>query len=143
MPDILLDLPIAATPAAVFAAVSTPAGLDTWWTLSAAGIPAIGSEYQLLFGPGHQWKARVVRYAPERAFELLITTADADWRGTRVAVTLEDRGERTWLRFAHRGWRRRNEHYRVSCNCWPCYLRILRRSLEFGERVPYQDRLSV
>jgi uncharacterized protein YndB with AHSA1/START domain len=135
MPEILLDVPIAAPPAVVFTAVSTPAGLDSWWTLTSSGVPTIDSPYLLSFGAGHPWRARVHRYVPERVFELLISRADPDWRGTRVGFRLEHRGARTWLRFAHRGWLRRNEHYRVSVNCWACYLRILRRSLEAGERV--------
>jgi hypothetical protein len=34
------------------------------------------------------------------------------------------------------------ERYRISSNCWAMYLRILRRSLEHGESVPYEKRLD-
>jgi uncharacterized protein YndB with AHSA1/START domain len=30
----------------------------------------------------------------------------------------------------------------VSCYCWAMYLRVLRRYLEHGERVPYEGRLD-
>ncbi|MCH8956850.1 SRPBCC domain-containing protein, partial [candidate division KSB1 bacterium] len=36
-----------------------------------------------------------------------------------------------------------NEHYRVSCYCWAMYLRLLKRYVEHGETVPYEDRLDV
>ena len=78
MPDILLDLPINAPPAAVFAAVSTPEGLDEWWTLESAGIDEPGAEYRLGFGPGYDWRARVTRCEPPNEFELEFTGADAD-----------------------------------------------------------------
>lgn len=143
MPDILQDLPINATAAEVFAAVSTPAGLDTWWTLRSAGTPREGAEYELGFGPEYDWRARVTRVTPDSEFELELTRADADWAGTRVGFSLERRGPVTWLRFRHTGWPGASEHYRISCHCWAMYLRVLRRSLEAGESVPYERRLEV
>jgi uncharacterized protein YndB with AHSA1/START domain len=143
MPDILHDLPIRADARRVFESVSSPAGLDRWWTLSSAGEPAPGAEYELGFGPQYAWRARVTRSVPDREFELELTRADADWTGTRVGFSLERKDGATWLRFRHTGWREANEHYRVSCNCWAMYLRILRRNLEHGETVPYEARLDV
>jgi uncharacterized protein YndB with AHSA1/START domain len=143
MPDILHDLPVRAAPARVFAAVSMPAGLDRWWTKRSEGTPREGAEYALHFGPGYDWTATVTRCVPDEAFELEIAGAGPDWDGTRVGVRLEPRGELTWLRFHHLGWPEANEHYRISCNCWAMYLRVLRRHLEHGENVPYEQRLDV
>ncbi|HSL23507.1 MAG TPA: hypothetical protein VK886_18400 [Vicinamibacterales bacterium] len=69
--------------------------------------------------------------------------SDDDWIHTRVGLHLDTRADGTWVRFSHTGWRAANEHDRVSCNCWALYLRVLRRSLEHGESVPYEDRLDV
>ena len=143
MADILHDLPIKAPARDVFRAVSTPGGLDTWWAERSSGTPALDAIYELGFGPEYQWRARVTRYEPDTDFELELVTADDDWTGTRVAFQLEPRGERTWLRFSHTGWPSVNEHYRLSCNCWAMYLRVLRRYLEHDETVPYKDRLDV
>jgi uncharacterized protein YndB with AHSA1/START domain len=143
MTDILHDLPIRAEARRVFEAVSSPAGLDRWWTLSSAGEPAPGAEYALDFGPQYRWRARVTRSVPDAEFELELTKADADWTGTRVGFQLERRDGATWLRFRHTGWREANEHCRISSNCWAMYLRILRRYLEHGETVPYGMRLDV
>jgi len=49
----------------------------------------------------------------------------------------------TQVRFSHRGWSEANDHYRTSCHCWALYLRILRRHLEHGEKVPHEQRLDV
>lgn len=142
MADILQDFPIAARAADVFAAVATPAGLNQWWTLRSSGSPSTGSGYELDFGPGYHWKARVVACVPDTDFELELTDATRDWMHTRVAFHLEPRGEQTWVRFSHRGWPEAEEHYRISAHCWALYLRILRRYLEHGETVPYAERLS-
>jgi len=143
MADILHDFPIKAPLDRVFAAVSTPQGLDTWWTKRSAGTPEIGAQYELGFGPEYDWRAKVTRYAPGAEVEFEMTHAGKDWLGTRVGIRLEPRSDVTWVRFHHTGWPSVNEHYRVSCNCWAMYLRILRRSLEHEEFVPYEDRLDV
>lgn len=143
MADILHDFPIKATPHGVFIAVTTPEGLDTWWTKRSSGEPKEGAEYALWFGPEYDWRARVVRSVPDSEFELEMVGADEDWQGTRVGFRLEPRAGATWVRFHHTGWPAANEHYRISSLCWAMYLRILRRSLEHGESVPYEDRLDV
>lgn len=143
MADILQDLPINVSIDRVYRAVSTPAGLDTWWTRGATGSPQAGAEYQLDFGPGYAWRARVTRCVENADFELEMMEADDDWQGTRVRLQLEPRGDGTLLKFRHTGWPDANDHYRTSCHCWAMYLRILRRSLEHGESVPYECRLDV
>ena len=143
MPDILHDLPIKVPMPRVFQAISTSRGLDCWWTKRSAGEPSEGAEYELWFGPQYDWRAQVIRCVPDSEFELQMTRADADWLGTRVGFRLEERNGATWLQFHHIGWPSLNEHFRVSCNCWAAYLRILRRYLEHGETVPYEIRLDI
>jgi uncharacterized protein YndB with AHSA1/START domain len=141
--DIFHDFPIRAPLDRVFRAVTTPEGLDTWWTKRSAGSPREGAEYELWFGPDYDWRGRVTRYAPDSEVEFEMVRADGDWLGTRVGLHLESRDNATWVRFHHTGWPSPNEHYRISCTCWAMYLRILRRHLEHGESVPYEDRLEV
>ena len=143
MANILHDLPIAASPEDVFRAVTLPAGLNEWWTLTAHGSPSLGSDYALGFGPKYQWQAKVMEVSPARAFELEITGADADWVRTRVGFRLTAQEGRTLLAFRHTGWATVNAHFRTTNCCWAMYLRILRRYLEHGERVPYDQRLIV
>ena len=143
MPDILHDFPIQAPAAAVFAAVTSAAGLDQWWTLRAAGEPRVGATYELFFGPEYDWRARVSRCTPNTEFELEMTRADTDWLGTKVGFRLEQDGKVTKVQFWHRGWQDPNAHYRTSNCCWAMYLRILRRHVEHGEVVEYDRRLDV
>jgi uncharacterized protein YndB with AHSA1/START domain len=143
VPDIFHDLLIKAQPSRVFQGVSRPADLDQWWTARSSGEPRLGMEYELWFGPQFDWRARVSRARPDAEFELELTRADPEWVGTKVGFQLQEQGASTQLRFHHRGWPQETEHYRVSCYCWAMYLRVLRRFLEYGERVPYERRLDV
>lgn len=142
MPDIYHTFPISAPRVAVFLAISTPAGLNAWWTLTAHGWPEAGVTYDLGFGPAHQWKGKVTRYVPGTALEWELTVADEDWKGTRVGFLLSDSEFGTQVEFYHRGWAESNDHYRISTFCWAMYLRMLRKYIETGIIVPYEERLD-
>lgn len=142
MADIFHDFPIQASPQAVFQAMSSPEGLSTWWPKEASGIPEEGNLYELHFGPGYTWQARVRRCVPEQAFELEIITSDPDWSDTRVGFELTSKMEHTHVHFYNKGWPEKNGHYRQSSYCWAMYLRLLKRYVEVGEVVPYEARLE-
>jgi uncharacterized protein YndB with AHSA1/START domain len=142
MADIPHHFPIKASAQRVFHAVSTPTGLDSWWTKCSAGRAEERAEYELWFGPEFDWRAVVSRCVPPREFELEITRAQEDWLGTRVCFVLDQNEGVTQVRFCHSGWAESSEHYRVSCYCWAMYLRLLKRYVEHGEVIPYEDRLD-
>lgn len=142
MADIFHDFPVNASLQRVFEAVSTPAGLDKWWTKRSSGEPREGAEYELWFGPEYDWRAVVSRRVPHTEFELKVTRSDQDWLGTRVGFILNERDGVTQVQFHHSGWPSANDHYRVSCFCWAMYLRLLKRYIEGGEVVPYEERLD-
>jgi uncharacterized protein YndB with AHSA1/START domain len=143
MADIHHDFPIKAPRKRVFEAVSTPAGLDHWWTRRSAGIAQPGAEYELWFGPEYDWRAVLSKCAPPAELEYHVVRADPEWRDTRVGFLLREDNGVTQVRFSHTGWPEPSEHYRTSSFCWAMYLRILRRYLEQGEVVPYDQRLDV
>lgn len=142
MPDIVLDFPISAPAKEVFRGISTPAGLDKWWTKESSGEPRKGAEYRLWFGPEYDWRAVVSRCDPHKEFELKLIQADRDWLDTRVGFALEQKDGTTIVRFHHLGWPEANEHFRISCYCWAMYLRHLKRFVESGIVVEYEDRLN-
>lgn len=91
MPDIYHQFPVFAPANEVFEAVSTPRGLDAWWSLSSKGEPAKGSVYELFFGEGYDWRARVTECVPNEIFELEICDSMSDWENTRVRFELTER----------------------------------------------------
>jgi uncharacterized protein YndB with AHSA1/START domain len=139
MPDIFQHFQIHGPAAKVFDAITTPHGLDTWWTKTSS---LDGNDYALGFGPGYDWRARVTRSAPGREFEIQLGDDDPDWARTRVGFALDENNGTTNVRFHHTGWPESNEHYRISCYCWAMYLRLLKRYVELGEVVPYENRLE-
>jgi uncharacterized protein YndB with AHSA1/START domain len=85
VPDIFHTFRVYAPAERIFDAVSTPAGLDVWWTKTSA---VHGDQYDLGFGPGHDWRGVVTRSVPPSEFELEIATPDPDWNRTRVGFEI-------------------------------------------------------
>jgi len=143
MNDIFHYFPINASIAKVFDAISTPNGLDKWWTKRSSGKVDIGETFHFHFEPDYNWTAVVSKCTPDKEFELTMQNSDQDWKGSKVGFHLIDKNSVTEVQFYHTGWKENNEHLRISNFCWAMYLRILKRNLEFGEFVQYADRLNV
>lgn len=143
MADIFHTFTINASPEEVFHKITLAEGISEWWTKSGTGDPKLGEKYELNFGEGYCWIARVTKYRPFKEFELTMIEAHEDWKSTKVGFELDERAGLTKVNFHHLGWPQENEHYKISCHCWAMYLRVLRRLLEFQEFVPYESRLVV
>ncbi|WP_156255855.1 SRPBCC family protein [Sandarakinorhabdus oryzae] len=138
---IVHDLAIRTRPDVVFAAVSTPAGLDSWWTETCSGLAQPDAVYALGFGGDFQWQAKVVSLAPGTSITFEMTDAADDWLGTTISFRLEPAGDaQTILHFRHEGWAEQSDHFRGSSYCWAMYLRLLRLYCETGTVTPYDDR---
>jgi uncharacterized protein YndB with AHSA1/START domain len=143
MADIFHEFPIKAPIGKVFEAIANPSGLDNWWTKRASGKPELGAVYELWFGPDYDWRAVVSDCVLNSRFGLEMSQADEDWMGTRVEFILDEQDGVTLVKFSHTGWPSANEHHRISNFCWAMYLRLLKRYVEHGEVVAYEDRLEV
>ena len=55
MADILHRFPIRADASTVFDAITSPTGLNAWWTLDCEGEPAPGAIYRFYFAPEYDW----------------------------------------------------------------------------------------
>lgn len=140
MADIYHTLFIKAPITEVFFAVSSPVGLDLWWTDHSSGNPGKGESYSLNFTDDYQWGALVEEWDNNALITYRITLADDDWLDTEVSFRLSHSENKVRLDFEHRGWKKQNDHFRISSYCWANYLRILKRNLELGEFVPYDER---
>lgn len=138
--DITHDVTICAPLATVYAGLSTPAGLDAWWTETCKGDPARGGEFELGFGDHCLWRASVTELEQNRLFVLKMTDAASDWINTIVRFELEPEEDATVLHFSHQGWADQSPHYRRSSYCWAMYLRLLRLFCERADVTPYGAR---
>ena len=140
-------LSIAASPAAVYAALTTPQGLRNWWTEDCEGATAeVGGTIHFRFGATSK-DFRVERLEPGREVRWLCTRAHIaadfltrkdEWIGTEMVfhVSVEGQG-RTRLEFEHIGLIPSLECYGICENGWQQFLGSLKQYLETGEGAPY------
>lgn len=140
MPDIQHRLAIKADPSRIYDAITTPSGLNAWWTKDCEGSPEVGAPYRFYFSDDFDWKAEVVEVEPGRVIAWRFTDAEPDWTGTTLRLELQEESDQTWLSFLHSDWASDNEHFCHSSFCWAMYLRLLRRFVEEGTTVAYESR---
>lgn len=126
----------------VFETISTSKGISKWWSLDADGHSELGAILNLDFGPDYQWQAQVTQMVPPHEFELTLIKSDPDWMNSIVGFLLSPGQNGTDVRFYHKGWKEASDHYYISCYCWAMYLRVMKRYVEYGEFVEYEERLQ-
>ena len=124
----------------VFKAISKPQNIEKWWSVSASGKASFGEIYSFYFGPDFKWDGRVTKFIKDESIEWLMTFADDDWTDTTISFELSQDGDVVNVAFVHDGWAETNDHFKISSYCWGQYLRTLKRFVEIGEVVPYEDR---
>ena len=143
MPAIYHDLTVLAPPEEVFKAISTPDGLNAWWTAQAAGSPEMNNVYTFWFAPEYDWRGKVTACIPDQKFYWTIIEADEDWTGTTIGFDLIIKTAQTLVRFSHTDWKTVNDHFRRTSYCWAIYLNGLKKYVEESNIRPFKDRSAV
>lgn len=141
------SLVLEAAPAAVYAALTTPAGLRGWWTSDCDVSTAIGGTLRFRFGA--HWKAmRIERLDPDREVRWACTEAHIDmaqfrrtdeWIGTQIIFRLSPLGGgRSRVDFEHVGLVPTFECWGVCNDGWHHFLGSLRQFTETGRGTPYE-----
>jgi len=145
------SLTIAATPAAVYAALTTIDGLRAWWTQDCEGTTEVNGIIHFRFGASHK-EMRIERLEPGREVRWQCTRAHIaadsitrkdEWVGTEPVFLISDAGPghekqgRTRLDFEHIGLVPSFECYGLCYKGWQHFLGSLQQYLETGEGTPY------
>jgi len=134
------DLVINSSLSEVFQAVSEPNHLINWWPKRCTGNPEIGSDYNFYFALEYDWHGKVTEYLPNTAFYVKMTKSDSDWDPTTFGFDLEELEGGVQVKFWHIGWPECNAHYRTSSFCWAILLNGLKKYVEKGEVIPFEER---
>lgn len=137
---------VEATPAAVYAAITTTAGLKGWWTLDCDADDRVGGHLHFRFGP-NQKVMRIERMVANDEVSWVCTEADIcstgltrrdEWVGTRLVFRITPEGDkRTRLDFEHIGLVPALECYDLCRNGWQHFMTSLQAFLETGRGTPY------
>ena len=143
------SLILEATPATVYAALTTAEGLRGWWTQDCDVATAVGGTIHLRFGPNRK-DMRIEQLQPGREVCWLCTGAHiarlarkGEWVGTRLVfrITPDEHG-RTQLDFEHVGLVPALECYELCNGGWRYFLDSLHRFVETGRGTPYERQAA-
>lgn len=148
MHEIVHELTIAAEPQAVYDAVTTQAGLASWWTTDVTATQAVDTEATFGFA-AHSvvLTMRVDLLEPPELVHWECVAGPDEWVDTKVAFRIEgidtdddgspDGGTR--VRFWHGEWEYDDGLLPSASFEWAMHLDSLRRFLETGTGSPRTD----
>lgn len=139
MPDIALQIRIAADPETVYRAVSTPEGVAGWFTTGAEIGEGVGALHRLSFpGAPMTWDFRIDEAAAGKRLAQTVVAGPPQWIGTEIVYALEAHPEGgTVVRFDHMGFAEIDDMFREVTMGWAGMFGRLKEYLETGTPVPY------
>jgi uncharacterized protein YndB with AHSA1/START domain len=144
MVDIIHRIGIKASPAKVFAAVSTVEGVASWWSKDTVGdASGITVRFHSPTGDEIGRCEFEVERIPDQEVRWRIKAGPEEWVGTEVVFSLAQAGDDTILQFGHRNWR---EAVELTAHCsmkWATFLLSLRELVETGTGRPSPNDLKI
>ena len=138
MADILHRVGIKASPARVFKALTTVAGLQHWWTTETSGTAGRGGTIDFGF-----CRMNVVEFRTNSLVRWKCTGGPSDWMNTEVSFKLVRKEGQTFVMFRHAKWKRPVEFMHHCSTKWAVFLLSLRDWLERGEGRPAPYDLKI
>ncbi len=130
------DISLKAIAPKVYAAISTSAGFNIWWTDDCAGILSVGEIFTFEFNPDIKWSAEVLEFAENKKVTYRMAGSDKDWEGTILSFEILNSTENSCLlRFEHSAWKAINDHYRRTNFCWAKYFISLQNHFATSDRT--------
>ena len=140
MATVYLDLPIKAPISRIYTCITDPGELEKWWPQRCAGTPSLGAAYNFFFGDPYDWWGEVSALQKDDHFYIKMTASDDDWDPTTFGWKLVEESDVVWLQFEHRDWPKANRHFRYSTHCWAMLHTGLKRYIEEGIVIPFENR---
>jgi uncharacterized protein YndB with AHSA1/START domain len=139
------SLVIEANPDAVYAALTSPEGLRSWWSQDCDVSTAVGGTIHFRFGRNHK-DMRIERLEQNREVRWLCTgaymaaahlTRRDEWVGTHIVFRLTG-DRRTRLDFEHLGLVPAFECYGLCSDGWRYFIASLQQFVETGRGTPFE-----
>ena len=130
------------TPEDVFDAINNVRG---WWSGEIIGdTDKLGAEFTYRVPDAHHSKQKITEFVPGKRVIWHVLDADLrfvqdrdEWKGTDIVFEIAKKGDKTELRFTHRGLATAYECYKECSNAWGILVNgNLRRLITTGKDQP-------
>jgi uncharacterized protein YndB with AHSA1/START domain len=137
MVDILHRVGVTASPADVYAALTTIDGLKGWWTETTTGDADPGGVIEFRFAPVPDgFDMKVMDANPSELVLWEVVDGPKEWVGTQVRFELKQEDHFTIVLFSHVGWREPVEFMHHCSTKWATYLMSMKQYVETGLGEP-------
>jgi uncharacterized protein YndB with AHSA1/START domain len=126
---------IDSSPDVAYAALTTLAGLSSWWASDTTGSVDVGGVIKFRFVPGG-FDMKVAELAPSKRVVWQVVEGPAEWIGTTVNWEITQDGAYTVVLFSHLGWKAPVEFMHHCSTKWAMYLMSLKSLIETGTGYP-------
>jgi len=136
------EIDISGPRAAIMKAISTPDGINAWWTKRCSGRLLVGELFNFYFSDDYSWWAYVSEYVEDKKVAYEMCDADQDWNDTLLSFEIKPMqgGAHCRLCFEHSRWKEQNNHFHRTDKCWGDYFQNLKKYVETGERTVFTDK---
>jgi uncharacterized protein YndB with AHSA1/START domain len=136
MPDIMHLIRFNSPPPVVYAVLTVPEGVRSWWTPDADLDAVVGGAGEFRFYDGKKvTRIRIDELTPPRRVAwTVVASFRPEWVGTSITFELRPAGGGTEMLFAQRGYPRADEDYAVCTTGWGIYFARLQQHLEAGRK---------
>jgi uncharacterized protein YndB with AHSA1/START domain len=119
MAELKHQISIRTTPEKVYAALTTQAGLRSWWTADANTEERIGGRAEFGFDRRRTvFRMKIEKLEPEKTVILTCHGDQPEWVGTTLTWDIAAQEGMTVLRFTHNGWSSVTEMYAICNSSW-------------------------
>ncbi len=134
---------IKASPSAVYAALTSNAGLASWWTNDVTGAGDVGSVIEFRFdGGGPDFE--VIELIPNELVRWRHSgNMPEDWMETEVLYQLQVKDGQTFVRFTHSNWQEASNFLGHCSTKWAVFLLSLKDVLETGKGHPFPNDIHI
>ena len=115
------EIEIAASPDAVWDALTKPEEIIRWFTPEARVEPGVGGKLWLKWGDGGEGAHEILEWAPGTKLTL-------GWCGQRIEFSIEGRGGTAKLRLVHSGFSadsKFDDEFEATFGGWSTYLAVV------------------
>lgn len=137
MADLKHQIPINASPRAVYAALATQAGLASWWTADARVDEKVNGNAEFAFNKRSAIYHMTINILdPGKQVVWTCQGDNPEWAGTTLSWTITPDAQGSVLRFTHGGWRSASEMFAACNSTWGELMYRLKGYLEGSNPGP-------
>ena len=132
-------LVINSLPEHIYSAITTKEGVANWWTEQTKIGNKVGDINIFDFGERYHNEMKILNLVPNKQVTWECLEGDKEWIGTKFIFEIEEKDNRSVLKFTHNNWREETDFF-ASCNYhWGYYMRSLKLYCETGKGNPFQN----